>query len=427
MKFKYFLPKSLFGRTLLILITPLILVQLVLSYIFFDRHTETILRLLSRTISGDVALILNWVEQENDFTRIKNLAEQHLELSISVDQKQLLEREGLHKNTWLYSFLGEALSQKISHPYYVRMNRNHIQIMVQTSKGLLTVQFLRKRLFSRTTPLVIIWTTISAILFLLIAAIFMRNQIKPIRRLAEAADRFGKGDESVIFKPEGAFEVRKAGFAFQIMKERLKRQLSERLNMLSCISHDLRTPLTRIKLQLALMPNAKETILIKEDASYMQKLIEGFISYTKGTQYEESKSIQLFPFIEKVVYKIKAKQFFITMDCSKEIYISLKPLLFTRCLTNLLFNARCHAQNAKITVLQKKGHLQIFIDDNGPGIPLLEREKVFSPFYRINPSKDTGIGLGLSIARDIIRIHGGHIFLRNSESGGIRVVIHLPC
>jgi two-component system osmolarity sensor histidine kinase EnvZ len=439
---KQFLPKSLFGRTLIILVTPLICMQMVLGYIFFDRHTETILRLLSDTIAGDIALVVDWVERDNDFQRIHTLAQKNLSLDLTLEPRHELPKIGLHRQTWLYQFLGEALDQKFKDQYYVKMDSNFIYVSVLNAKGVLKVTLSRKRLFSRTTPLVLIWTTTCGILLFLVASLFMRNQIRPIRRLAQAAESFGKGNEGISFKPEGAKEVRQAGFAFQLMRDRLRRQLSDRLEMLAGVSHDLRTPLTRMKLQLALMPEGPDKQALSEDVQLMKQMIEGFLTYARGAGNEESKIVNLAFLLTDVVKQFIKNGLKVTFDCPNDLRVSIKPILFKRCIVNLLANAQRYAQTAHIQVQTSHHRWQILIDDDGPGIPENERENVFRPFYRVDSARNLDnashhlqkmssssqlfCGLGLSIARDAIRSHGGHIYLRTSPLGGVRVIIQVP-
>ena len=427
---KRILPQSLFGRSLIILVTPLILVQLVLGYIFFDRHTETILKLLSDTIAGDITLVLDCIERGDNFKRVKELAKRDLNLDLSLESNRLLEKTGIHKQTWLYSFLGTALNQKLKVPYFARMDNDYIYIALKTNKGRLNVTLSRKRLFSRTTPLVIIWTTGSSLLLFIVASLFMRNQIRPIRRLAEAADRFGRGGESIHFKPEGATEVRKAGLAFLLMRERLKRQLFERLEMLAGVSHDLRTPLTRMKLQLAMIESNDEVLALKQDVTVMQQMIEGFLTYARGAGEEETNNVNLLEILTIIKKQLCFDDVSIRLECPADINIPLKEGLFNRCLTNLLLNSRRYAKKVDINVQCKERHLQISIDDDGPGVPVHEREKVFRPFYRLDSARNLdsgGVGLGLSIARDAILSHGGQIYLRHSSLlGGLRVIIRLP-
>ena len=224
--------------------------------------------------------------------------------------------------------------------------------------------------------------------------------------------------------------MRKAGLAFLLMRERLKRQLSERLEMLAGVSHDLRTPLTRMRLQLAIIESNEELIDLKQDVIVMQQMIEGFLTYARGAGEEEAKKINLFEMLDKIQNQLNSEGFSIHLDCPKDINISLKEGLFNRCLTNLLLNSKRYANKVEISVQSKERHLQISIDDDGPGIPIAEREKVFRPFYRLDSARNLdsgGVGLGLSIARDAVLSHGGQIYLRHSSLlGGLKVLIRLP-
>ncbi len=422
------MPQSLFGRTLIILMTPLILLQVVLGYIFFERHTETVLRTLSENIAGDLALVMIWHEtSDTSFEQLKVLAKEYLSLDLEFNESKTLDRTGQYRENWLYIPLITALDDKLKAPHYVRMTPELIYISVQTKKGLMTVSLLRKRLFSRTTPLVLIWTTVSAMLLFGVASIFMRNQIRPIRRLAEAAERFGKGDELVPFKAEGAMEVRKAGYAFLRMRERLKRLLHERIEMLAGVSHDLRTPITRLKLSVVMLPDSPQKQQIEADTTMLHHMVEGFLSYARGTTEEEKQNVLLIPWIEELTKHHQCIAIIIQGDGKLEIKI--KKTFFNRCLTNLVVNSEKYAKNLLIEIKRLGTTAVITLDDDGPGIPMNEREHVFKPFYRLDQARnlDTiGVGLGLSVARDVVLTHGGQIDLATSPMGGLRVQIRIP-
>lgn len=422
-------PKSLFSRTLIILFFPLIMAQLVLGYIFFDRHTETILRVLSNTIGGDIALVHDLVEKGASIERIQILSRRHLSLQVSLEPGQNLDRQGVYKKTWLYSFLDEALEKQLSTPYYVRMTEDDIFISLESSKGLIQVKTPRKRLFSRTTPLVLIWTISSSIILFLVASLFMRNQIRPIKRLARAAELFGKGQDDPEFKPEGALEVRKAGQSFINMRDSLKKQLSERLEMLAGVSHDLRTPITRLKLQLALMKDSPEKEHLAEDVETMRQMVEGFLDYARGLQGEDLKSVELNDFVGTLIRNLKINNIKISFNSTFNFNVNIKMSLVNRCLTNILLNCDRYATKCEVTLKAEKHGAIIHIDDNGPGIPENEREWVFKPFYRADASRNldsTGVGLGLTVAKDGIMAHGGDIKLEDSPLGGLRVTVRLP-
>jgi two-component system, OmpR family, osmolarity sensor histidine kinase EnvZ len=423
------MPRSLFGRSLIILVTPLILVQVVLGYIFFDRHTETILRLLSNTISGDIQLVVEMVEDGQNFLRVSELAHQNLMLDLTLRPGERLSRTGIYKSSWLYGFMEDALREKLKYPYFLRMDQDNIYLDVQTRQGVLHVETPRKRLFSRTTPLVLLWTSASALLLFLVASLFMRNQIRPLRRLGDAAERFGKGQDVGDYRPEGATEVRKAGLSFNIMRDRIRRQLNERTEMLAGVSHDLRTPLARMKLQLAMMPRNTEVTNLSEDVEQMQKMLEGYLDFARGAGDEMPQTVELSEFMRDIKHQFRNSHLQMTIDCPAELKIEVKAQMFKRCIMNLLVNSQQHADHVWISGQSSGRFLELTIDDNGPGIPESQREEVFRPFYRLDVSRNLetgGVGLGLSIARDVIRNHGGQIRLGEAPQGGLRVYIRLP-
>lgn len=426
---KSILPRSLFGRSLLILVTPLILVQVVLGYIFFDRHTETIVRLLSHTLVGEIQMVTEMVEEGHDLSKIATLTQKNLMLHFTFQPHQYLQKTGLHKTTWLYGFMGEALETKLKQPYFLRMNQDMIYCDVEIAKGILHFETSRKRLFSRTTPLVLIWTTASALLLFIVASLFMRNQIRPLKRLAHAAERFGKGQDVESYRPEGATEVRKAALSFNVMRDRIRRQLTERTEMLAGVSHDLRTPLARMKLQLAMMPKNDDVDNLREDVNQMQKMLEGYLNFARGAEDEAPQSFLLSTFLKDIVAQFRNSSLQITVECASDLTLLAKEQMLKRCLTNLLTNAEKYAPHVWIQAHLNGRFLDILIDDDGPGIPIFQREKVFRPFYRLDSSRNLetgGVGLGLSIARDVIRNHGGRIRLNDAPQGGLRVHIRLP-
>ena len=435
------LPTSLFGRALIILLTPLLLVQVVLGYIFFDRHTETILRQLSTTIAGDVALVMDWVERDpKDIKAIQKAAQKFMRLDVNFVPQNTLEKYGAHKNSWLYGFMEDALNEALNGEgankstggkfYYLRLSADKIFISVEVKKkGVLEVSLPRKRLFSRTTPLVLIWTTSSALLLFLVASLFMRNQIRPLRRLAEAADRFGKGDELGELKIEGALELRMLSRIFNVMRARIQRHLHERTQMLASVSHDLRTPITRMQLQLAIMPEEENSRLLQEDLKQMQLMVEGFLAYAKGTAHESRHAVPIASYIQEIIDNLPGKKNPIEFLPIDNPTVQIKVHLFNRCLTNLLLNANRYASHTWVSLKLTLRTCEIIVDDDGPGIPEEKREQVFQPFYRQDSARNLdegGTGLGLSIVRDAVRSHGGRIRLDQSPYGGLRVVLTFP-
>jgi two-component system osmolarity sensor histidine kinase EnvZ len=425
------LPRSLFARALLILMTPLILVQVVLGYIFIESHTDTILRQLSTTIAGDVALVLDWVERDpNSIKAIQKAAKKYMSLNVNFVPQDTLHEYGAHKDSWVYGFMVEALDNAVGKPYYLKITKDKIYISVEAkNKGVLEVSLPRRFLFSRTTLRVLIWTAASALLLFLVASLFMRNQIRPLRRLAEAADRFGKGDDLGELKIEGAQELRTLSRIFNIMRARIQRHLHERTQMLASVSHDLRTPITRMQLQLAMMPEGEDQRMLQEDLKQMQFMVEGFLAYAKGTANESRQSVPIASYIQELIDNLPGKIIPVEFIPEDNPTIQIKLQLFNRLLTNLLLNANRYSSHAWLSLKLTARHCEIIVEDDGPGIPEENREQVFQPFYRQDTARNLdngGTGLGLSIVRDAVRSHGGRIRLDQSTHGGLKVVLTFP-
>jgi len=287
----------------------------------------------------------------------------------------------------------------------------------------------RKKLFSTTTYIFLLWMVGSSLVLFAVATIFMRNQVKPIRRLAEAADDFGKGRDVRKFKPEGATEVRQAAIAFIAMRERIQRHITQRTEMLAGVSHDLRTPLTRMKLQLEMASEASGLSDLKDDVSEMEIMLGGYLAFARGEGDENQVLTNLGDFLNVVVSQARRKGGIIDLHVEGEINVPVRPKVFKRCLNNMIDNAMRHAEHVSLRVGKREDFVDIIIDDDGPGIPEESREDVFKPFFRIEGSRNLetgGVGLGLSIARDVVRGHGGDIELDTSPSGGLRARIRLP-
>jgi two-component system osmolarity sensor histidine kinase EnvZ len=287
----------------------------------------------------------------------------------------------------------------------------------------------RRRLFSSTTYIVILWMVGTSLALLAVATIFMRNQVRPIRRLATAADEFGKGRDSDDFRIEGASEVRQAAAAFNLMRDRIRRQLSQRTEMLAGVSHDLRTPLTRMKLALAMMGDGPDVADLKGDVSEMERMVGGYLAFAKGEGREPAVEIDLSELLHEVVGAALREGANIQLDAEEDLRLTLRPEAMRRCLTNLIGNAQRHAKSIWVAAAYHGDAVEITIDDDGSGIPPDKREEVFRPFYRIDSSRNPetgGIGLGLTIARDVMRSHGGELTLSESPQGGLRASLRLP-
>jgi two-component system osmolarity sensor histidine kinase EnvZ len=440
---KRFLPRGLMGRSLLILVTPLVLVQLVAAYVFFGTHWDLVTRRLASGLAGDIGAVVEMMRLhpgEADRAELFALAAQTMELQITLLPGDILRRTGmigaapqLADDIMGYSLkdnLIGALAERVGRPVFIDAERNDgkIEILVQLSDGVLDVHANRKRLYSPTTMIFVLWMFGTSLLLLFIATLFTRNQVRAVKRLAVAADAFGKGRPVPDFKPEGAIEVRQAGVAFALMRDRLKSQVDQRTEMLAGVSHDLRTPLTRMKLQLAMMPDSQSGDL-HDDVLEMERMIEGYLAFARGEDSEATRPTDLAALIEDVAGKLRRDGARISISFGSELILTMRAQAMSRCLTNLIGNAVRYGGAVEIMALRRDDMAEILIDDDGPGIPLQYREQVFKPFFRLESSRNPktgGVGLGMTIARDVARGHGGDVRLEQSPAGGLRVRLLLP-
>jgi two-component system osmolarity sensor histidine kinase EnvZ len=327
--------------------------------------------------------------------------------------------------------LAQALSERVRRPFAIDSTSlpRDVRIQIQLTDGVLDVKVPREFLFTSTTYLVVVWMVGTAVILVVIALLFMANQIRPIRRLAEAAERFGKGLEVDDFKPSGATEVRQAAAAFLAMQERIRRQIAQRTALLAGVSHDLRTPLTRMKLQLALLRPSREVEDLKHDIADMEKMVEGYLAFARGEGTEKPKPSDLTEILAEVASAAARDGHTVTLENAPGLVLPLRPQAIKRCFTNLVDNALRFAGKVQIRAVRRGGVAEITVDDDGPGIPPERREDVFKPFFRMEESRNLatgGVGLGLTIARDIARSHGGDVTLGTSPLGGLRATIRLP-
>lgn len=434
---KKYLPRTLFGRSLMIILVPALLLQIITTVVFFDRHWSEMTSRLTNALAGEIAVIAMRLENKDDPENIKEIiayAAQSLDLLISYQKGEKYSEDELsvsYKNSFLIRNLQKSLNDKVGRPYKIDIDAREkwVRIGIQLSNGILEVSAPQRRLFSSSGYVFLLWMIFTTLILFAIAILFMRNQIRPIRRLAVAAERFGKGRDVPSFKPEGAKEVRQAAEAFLRMHKRVKRQVHQRTTMLASISHDLRTPLTRIKLQLAMLEPSPEVDDLKKDISEMQKMIDGYLAFARGEAGEEIVRTDIASIITKIKNGLLKQGKKVQVNLSGKMDIPVRPQAIERCLSNLVNNASKYADHIWISATHYAGRCQIVIEDDGPGIPSSEFEEVFRPFHRLDESRTPdigGVGLGLPIAKDIISGHGGRIWLEDSNRGGLRVVIDMP-
>ena len=429
---KRFLPKSLLGRSLLIIVVPLVLLQLVSGVIFFESHWDKVSLRLARGVAGDVAAVINLLRANpspQDRAWILDIAANNMQLVVTVKEGAILKGTEPAGEDLTDQALIQALHEYVGKPFRIDTDSmpRHVAIDIQLPDTVLRVVTQRKRLSSSTTYVFVAWMIGTSLILFGVATIFMRNQVKPIRRLARAADDYGRGREVDNFKPEGAAEVRQAAAAFIAMRERIVRHIRQRTDMLAGVSHDLRTPLTRMRLQLEMLGDGAADL--KDDIAEMEHMLEGYLAFARGEGGEEPVAMDLSRLLTQAVEQVRRNGAKIDLHTEGEIEASIRPMAFRRCITNILENAVRHADHVTVRARLRTGHAEVVIEDDGPGIPPDKREDVFRPFFRIDGSRnrDTGgVGLGLSIARDAVRGLGGEIHLEDSSLGGLRVRIRLP-
>ncbi len=432
---KRLLPGTLFGRALLIMVTPVVLTQMVATWIFYERHWENITRRLSFAVAAEIGLVIDSLEFAPDQSarnRIFDESERLADLLITLEPGARLPSDRAPQLSLVEATLGMALEERVRRSYFVaaRLSREWYDVRIQLPEGVLNVLVPGRRLFSPTTYIFILWMVGSALVLFAIAIAFMRNQIRSIRRLAIAADSFGKGRDVPDFRPEGANEVRQAAAAFLVMRERIQRQLKQRTEMLAGVSHDLRTPLTRMKLAFAMMEESQDIVDLQGDVAEMETMIEAYLAFARGEGSEPAETTDLGRLLSEVTVGARRAGGTVELEVAGALVLPLRQNAFRRCLTNLLANSRLHAESVWLFAHRRTPEtIEILLDDDGPGIPAQSREDVFKPFFRLDSSRNSetgGAGLGLAIARDVVRSHGGEITLEDSPQGGLRVVIRLP-
>ncbi|MGB0935607.1 MAG: ATP-binding protein [Alphaproteobacteria bacterium] len=425
---KPFLPKRLFGRTLLILVLPSVIVAGISTYVFIDRHMQGITQRLASDIAGDISTIVqlsehNSLNNQELWALAKTNFGFELEIHSTYEPYSFMQTPARMIGT---SFLQSALMAQIAYPHHVTISHEEIFVDVEMPNQVLHVSMSRKRLLSSTTEIFLIILLGTPFALIIISAIFLRNQMRPIRRLAAAAEKFGKGQSMQPIKPEGAYETKQAGIAFNQMLERIRRQITQRTEMLAGVSHDLRTPLTRMELQLAMMDDGPDIQELRDDVRDMRKMVQAFLDFAKGEEHEPSTPQDVKKLLQDALSPYAQT---IKLDCPSNLTLHLRPHGMKRCMRNLIENAAIYAENTWVTVDQDDTHCYICVDDDGPGIAKEHRQDVLKPFFRLDPARapdHSGVGLGLSIAHDYVHKHGGRIILEDAPQGGLRVTLRFP-
>lgn len=430
--FKKVLPKRLFYRALLIVAVPVITIQLIITIVFFDSLWIKTNKGMTRTLVNEIsAFIEAYQNEENDKQEVNNLFSLFLDLNIELVVNEKLSDQ--NKERWFSPIdrtLRRELKSKFSPEIFWFNTTNYkelVDLRIKYEDGYFKFLVPKDRVTSTSARIFALWITVPAIIMVIISLIFLKNQTRPITNLARAAERFGKGEDIEEFKPSGALEIRQAGHEFDKMRKRIERHLNQRTEMLSGISHDLRTPLTRMKLQLAFLKDKDAVDKLTDDINEMEKMLNEYLQFTSSSYVEKDEMFNLSEQIEEIIKKYNNKN--ISHNLVPRIYINGRKNLINRSLNNLIDNGLKYANKVEISLTKKNTNLFIIIDDDGPGIPKKEHENVFKPFYKMDKGRNdskSSVGLGLSIASDIIKSHGGNIMLEKSKFNGLRVKIFLP-
>ena len=429
---KKILPKRLFYRALLIVAVPVLVLQLIITFVFFDSLWIKTNKGMTRALINEISTFVKVYDNEEIIKdELKNTFSLFLDLNIELVNNQTFDYQ--YSERW-FSPIDRTLRRelksnfKLGEFWFNTTNyKELIDIRIKYEDGYFKFLVPKDRVSSSSARIFALWITVPAIIMVMISLIFLKNQTRPITNLARAAERFGKAEELEEFRPCGAMEIRQAGHEFEMMRKRILRHLNQRNEMLSGISHDLRTPLTRMKLQIAFIEDKDLANKLAEDINEMEKMLNEYLQFTSSSYIEKNEMFNLSELIDQVVNKYNNKN--IENDLTPRVYINGRKNLINRCLNNIIDNALKYGGKVKIKLHKKNTNLFITIDDDGPGIPNKEHENVFKPFYKIDKGRadsKSSVGLGLSIASDIIRSHGGSITLDKSKMNGLSVKIFLP-
>lgn len=436
------MPATLMARASLAILIPLILVQVISTYVFFDNHLSAVTERIEEDLAGDLAEVSMAIADLQDPAQRERLigtARKAMGLDISfLPGATLKDERAVHSEKDADTSLKRAVWQAVGRSFVIdrlkyRADRL-VVVQIQQDDGLLNVMVPRQRILAggNSTLVFVMWLTGSSVLLFGVATVYLRSQVASVRRLARAAEAFGKGREVPNFPAEGALEVRQAARAFTIMRERIQRQIAQRTEMLAGVSHDLRTPLTRMKLQLAMMTGAtpEDVAAMRDDVTEMERMLESYLAFARGDGAETAVASNPAELLADVAGRFRREGAEIALELGNlPMRMPLKPVAFGRCLGNLATNAVRYGRKVRIGVAHVTGFLHIDVDDDGPGIPPDKREEVFRAFHRLEPSRNTrtgGIGLGLTIARDLAHGMGGDITLATSPMGGLRATLRIP-
>lgn len=438
MRLRTYLPKTLFGRMLAIILVPMILVQVITVFVFYERHWNTVTRYMASSLASEISLLVDEIGAVPDNASIAigaKKARHYFLFDVTYEPQAILtQTPTLHSPSFAEDIFTKSLENRLNYPWSLDVLRDDdwIYVDVQLGDGVLHVAAGKKRLFSSTSWTFLGWTISTSILLFFVALIFLRGQVRPIRRLAIAARQLGLGRTAGDFRLEGAKEIRLAGHAFQAMRHRIDRQINERTSMLAGVSHDLRTPLTRMRLNIALAAPSSDVAAIDQDIAEMEQMIEGYLSFARGEGAEAFTEARFDKIIRQIIESYAGAhpgRLRLIIPAGEFPSIEIRVQSIRRAIDNLIGNALRYAGSAEVRLKIVDDEMVLFIDDDGPGIEPAQYEEALKPFIRLESSRNKetgGTGLGLSIASDAILSHGGKMSLDTSPLGGLRIMVKLP-
>ncbi len=437
---KSYMPRSLFGRSLLMILFPVVVLQLVVGFVFIQRHFAQVTTQMASSVALELKYAADLVEEMDSAEEARAVLfslERPFNIKLELELGETVSPE---VRFYFYDVSGRALitslRNDIERTIAIDLTTSNwtVEVKIQTARGVLYAKVPRSRVSATNPHQLLVWMLLTAIILTVISALFLRNQVRPIRRLAEASEAFGKG-RVVPFHPSGATEVRRAGHSFLAMRGRLERQIEQRTQMLSSVSHDLRTPLTRLKLSLEMMEEGEETRHMQQDVEDMEQMLDVFLSFARGDSLEDTITVNPQDMLNKVVADCQRSgrdvRFDFDNQTPKSSNMTLRSGAVSRAITNLLSNALRYGEQVALSATLSEKHLQVIVEDNGPGIPKTERKNALKPFVRLDQSRNQdnsgGVGLGLAIVADVARSHGGTVHLSDSKKlGGLKVTFTIP-
>ncbi len=428
---KDILPKRLFYRGLLIVAIPILIIQITISLVFFDSLWIKTNKGLTKALVSEIVTIIDIYDNESEYNKkiVTDLYNKNFSFSVRFLENEKLP--DIKVERWFSPMdrtLRRELKPKIGEHWFNTISyKEVVDLRIKFRDGVLQIFFPKERIQTSSIRIFTLWITVPAILMIAIAIIFLKNQTRPITKLAQASERFGRGEDIEEFRPSGALEIRQAGLEFEKMRKRILRHLNQRSEMLSGISHDLRTPLTRIKLQLAVIKDKDLSKKISKDVDEMEKMLSEYLQFTRTGVKDKTETFDITELLNETISKYENNN--IEINHTKKIYFNGRKNLITRCINNLIDNSIKFAEKISINLEKKNSIIFLSIEDNGPGVDKSEFPNIIKPFYKIDKSRSenkSSVGLGLSISSDIVKSHGGDIRFDKSKLGGLKVTISLP-